>query len=173
MGVAGVDFIRVHTIGRLDGDRLGVVDGDGNIIREPDPIFPVLFLELEPDDIGWDEGWRYAVEQVDEDINFFHCVERAEQFIYREGLDVVKIDEMLRMREESEEPVNINTATREQIMAILTRAKVSCRHEIAYQLIAGQPDWQDMAHIIRDVKFVGNATADKLTTYFVFGDIDA
>lgn len=72
---------------------------EGNLVNEPPAIFPVLLLEIEEEDKGWDKGWRYQVEQLDEHVHFFSSFERAEQFVLREGMDVISIPRMKTLRE--------------------------------------------------------------------------
>ena len=77
-----------------------IFDGDGNMVNEPNPLFPVLFLPLEPGDDGYAQGYRYVVEQLDEDVSFFVEFDRAKTFIIREALEVLGEDDMDQLREQ-------------------------------------------------------------------------
>jgi len=75
-----------------------IFDADGNMINEPNPIFPVLFQEIERGEDGYAEGHRYTVEQLDADVSYFVAFDRARDFILREGLDVLGCDDMDELR---------------------------------------------------------------------------
>ena len=76
-----------------------VFDDEGNIIREPEPKFHCLYLTIDPGSEGYDEGYRYRVDQLDGAMHYFVHRERAVNFILREGLDLVDYTQMLRLRQ--------------------------------------------------------------------------
>ena len=76
-----------------------VFDDDGNIINEPAPVFPILLLNIGEGDEGWDEGYRWRIDQLDEDYIYMADWDRVEHFVMREGLDIVSIEQMHAMRE--------------------------------------------------------------------------
>lgn len=62
--------------------------------------FPVLFLSIDsPNDEGYAEGYRYRVDQLDNDRHYFRDRDRAEDFIDREGMEVVSIKRMFALRD--------------------------------------------------------------------------
>jgi hypothetical protein len=77
-----------------------IYDSDGNIIEEPEPRFPVMFLKFEKGDPEYKEGYRYRVDQLDEDQHYFKTRKRAEEFMFREGMYSVSIPKMMKMREQ-------------------------------------------------------------------------
>ena len=67
----------------------------------PGGRFPCLFLRLEPGDAGFDDGYRYRVDQDDpEDQHFFYTRKRAQEFVDIHGFAVVGLDEMEALRED-------------------------------------------------------------------------
>lgn len=64
--------------------------------------FPCAWLELDPGDRGYEEGYRFVVEQIDGDQHFFVEKRRFEQFIKLHRFDVLEYDEFQRLREEME-----------------------------------------------------------------------
>ena len=75
-----------------------VFDDDGEMIREPDPIYPALYLTIDPPDPAYNLGFRFRVDQLDGAMHFFTNKHRAVQFILREGLELLDYDEMLKRR---------------------------------------------------------------------------
>lgn len=68
---------------------------------EPRAIHPIMFLELSAGDAGWEEGYRWRVDQLDEDQHFFADRERAEDFIILHGMKVVTVERMIDLREQA------------------------------------------------------------------------
>lgn len=58
----------------------------------------ILFLEMESGDRGWNKGWRWMVQTPDQDEFYFHDRDRAEDFIVREGMEVISIPKMIELR---------------------------------------------------------------------------
>lgn len=67
---------------------------------EPTIIEQILFLEMEPGDRGWSEGYRYMVQTPEGDEFFFADRDRTEDFIIREGLAVIMIPQMFELRKQ-------------------------------------------------------------------------
>lgn len=78
-----------------------VFGDNGEIIREPEPRFPSLFLTIAPGSEGYEEGYRYRVDQLDGEMHYFADHERAADFIVREGLDLVDYAQMAELRLEA------------------------------------------------------------------------
>lgn len=78
-----------------------IFDDDGAILREPEPRFPCLYLTIDPGSEGYDQGYRFRVDQIDGEMHYFADRERAVHFILREALDLVDYEKMLRLREEA------------------------------------------------------------------------
>jgi len=68
--------------------------------EEPTIIEQILFLEMEPGDRGWNEGYRFMVQTPEGDEFFFDNRDRTEDFIIREGLEVIMIPEMNELRKQ-------------------------------------------------------------------------
>ena len=66
-----------------------IFDETGQVVKEPEVRFPVLYMRLTPGDKGFDEGYRFVVEQLDEEVHYFRDREASDAFIIREGLDVI------------------------------------------------------------------------------------
>lgn len=62
--------------------------------------YPVLFMELEPGDVGYDAGYRYLLEQPDADRHFFSERHRADAFMLIHGLKAISPKEMNSVRAE-------------------------------------------------------------------------
>ena len=75
-----------------------VFDDEGNIVREPEPQFPCLYLTIDPGAEGYDKGYRFRVDQLDGEMHYFADPERAANFILREGLELVGYTKMLKLR---------------------------------------------------------------------------
>lgn len=71
-----------------------------NEYSEPTTIEQILFLEMEKGDRGWTKGYRYMVQTPDEDEFYFGNRKRAEDFITREGLEVISIPDMGELRKQ-------------------------------------------------------------------------
>ena len=72
---------------------------DGTILRDPEAVFPCLYLTIDPGSEGYAEGYRFRVDQLDGEMHYFGNAERATHFIVREGLDTVDYKKMRSLRE--------------------------------------------------------------------------
>ncbi len=66
--------------------------------------FPVLLVQLESSDVGYDAGFRYRIDQVDGESIYTLSRERAEHLIALHGLVPVTLAQMVRRRYQEDPP---------------------------------------------------------------------
>jgi hypothetical protein len=67
---------------------------------DPNAWFPVVKHTLAAGDVGWEQGFRYTIEQADGDLFWFRSAEARDQFCKRHHLQIVDLATMASVRKE-------------------------------------------------------------------------
>ena len=67
---------------------------------DPNAWFPVLKHTLAAGDVGWEQGYRYTIEQADGDLFWFRSAETRDRFCKRHHLQIVDTATMASVRKE-------------------------------------------------------------------------
>jgi hypothetical protein len=67
---------------------------------DPNAWFPVLKHTLAAGDVGWEQGYRYTIEQADGDLFWFRSAEARDRFCKRHHLQIVDVAAMASVRKE-------------------------------------------------------------------------